>query len=80
MAAVALYGGAPRATVMGHHLLIGMLALFVAITLLTVGRPNNRGESPRLLRVPAAPRLYVLLVLLFAAIGAAELIAWWLVK
>ena len=61
---------------MTQHLLIGLVSLAAAFVLLFVGLPNRRGESPRFLRFQAAPMLYPAAVLVFLAIGLAELISW----
>ena len=59
-----------------EDLLVGLVALAVAVVLLVVGLPNRRGESPRFLRSYAAPMLYPAIILVFIAIGVAELISW----
>jgi hypothetical protein len=59
-----------------EDLLVGLVALAVAVVLLAVGLPNRRGESPRFLRAYAAPMLYPAIILVFIAIGVAELISW----
>lgn len=59
-----------------EDLLVGLVALAVAVVLLVVGLPNRRGESRRFLRSYAAPMLYPAIILVFVAIGVAELISW----
>jgi hypothetical protein len=59
-----------------EDLLVGLVALAVAVVLLVVGLPNRRGESLRFLRSYAAPMLYPAIILVFIAIGVAELISW----
>jgi hypothetical protein len=57
-----------------QDLLIGLASLAVAIGLNFVPLPNRRGESPRFLQFQAAPMVYPAVVLVFLAIGVAELI------
>jgi hypothetical protein len=59
-----------------QDLLIGIAALAIATGLLVIGLPNRRGESPRFLQFHAAPMLYPAVILIFLAIGIAELITW----
>jgi hypothetical protein len=59
-----------------QHLLIGLVSLAAAFVLLFMGLPNRQGESPRFLQFRAAPMLYPAAVLVFLAIGLAELISW----
>jgi hypothetical protein len=61
---------------MTQDLLVGLVALAIAIGLLVVALPNRHGESPRFLQFHAAPMLYPAAVLIFFAIAVAELVAW----
>ena len=61
---------------MTRDLLIGILSLAAAAVLVVIGRPNRLGKSPRFLQFSAAPMLYPPAVLVFIALGIAELVAW----
>ena len=61
---------------MTQDLLIGLVALAIAIGLFVVALPNRYGENPRFLQFYAAPMLYPPAVLIFFAIAVAELVAW----
>ena len=65
-----------RLTKMTHDLLIGIVALIAAASLFIVGLPTKHGESPRFLQFYAAPMVYPAVVLIFLALGIAELIVW----
>jgi hypothetical protein len=58
------------------NLLIGIVALIIAVGLFGVALPNKSGESPRFLLFYAAPMVYPAAVLIFLALGIAELISW----
>jgi hypothetical protein len=60
---------------MWNHFLIGVLALATGFGLIIIGRPRQ-GVGPRLLRFESAPTLYPPAVMVFIAIGIAELFAW----
>jgi hypothetical protein len=57
-------------------LLIGIGALIAAASLFIVGLPTRHGESPRFLQFYAAPMVYPAIVLIFFALGIAEVISW----
>jgi hypothetical protein len=57
-------------------LLIGVMALILAAGLFVIALPNKYGESPRFLQFYAAPSVYPAVVLVFLALGVAELISW----
>ena len=57
-------------------LLIGIVALIIAAGLFVIALPNKYGESPRFLQFYAAPMVYPASVLIFLALGVAELISW----
>jgi hypothetical protein len=59
---------------MWDHFLIGVLALATGFGLIMIGRPRH-GISPRFLRFESAPMLSPA-VLVFFAVGIAELFAW----
>jgi hypothetical protein len=61
---------------MTQDLLIGIVALIAAASLFMVGLPTRHGESPRFLQFYAAPMVYPAVVLIFLALGIAELIVW----
>jgi hypothetical protein len=61
---------------MTQDLLIGIVALIAAASLFMVGLPTRHGESPRFLQFYAAPMVYPAIVLMFSALGVAELITW----
>ena len=61
---------------MWDGLLIGLFAIATAFGLLMLGLPNRRGESPRFLQGSWSPMLYPPVILVFLAVGIAELIAW----
>ena len=61
---------------MTPDLLIGIVALIIAAGLFLIALPNRYGESPRYLRSYAAPMVYPAAVLIFLALGVAELISW----
>ena len=61
---------------MTEHLLIGILALFIAVVLCVIGRPNAHAESPRLLQVSSKPTLFLPIILISATVALAELILW----
>jgi hypothetical protein len=65
-----------RLTKMTHDLLIGIVSLIAAASLFIVGLPTKHGESPRFLQFYAAPMVYPAIVLIFLALGIAELIVW----
>ena len=65
-----------RLAKMTHDLLIGVVALIAAALLFIVGLPTKHGESPRFLQFYAAPMVYPAVVLIFLALGIAELIVW----
>jgi hypothetical protein len=65
-----------RLTKMTQDLLIGIVALIAAASLFMVGLPTRHGESPRFLQFYAAPMVYPAVVLIFLALGIAELIVW----
>jgi hypothetical protein len=58
------------------HLLIGLFAIVTGVGLLMLGLPDRRGESPRFLQGSLSPILYPPVILVFLAVGIAELIAW----
>jgi hypothetical protein len=60
---------------MWDHFLISVLALATGFALIMIGRPRHR-VGPRFLRFESAPMLYPPAVLVFIAIGIAELFAW----
>jgi hypothetical protein len=68
---------------MRDHLLVGLLALATGIGLAVIER-REHGESLRLMRFHSAVRFYRPIVLVFLAMGIAELVAgaaatkWWL--
>jgi hypothetical protein len=57
-------------------LLIGIVALIIAAGLFVIALPNKYAESPRFLQFYAAPMVYPAAVLIFRALGVAELISW----
>ncbi len=61
---------------MTQDLLIGIVALIIAAGLFVIALPNKFGESPRFLQFYAAPMVYPPAVLIFLALGFAELIVW----
>jgi hypothetical protein len=61
---------------MTQDLLIGIAALATGAGLFVIALPNRHGESPRFLQFYAAPMIYPAAVLIFLALGVAELIAW----
>ena len=61
---------------MTQGLLIGVVALVAAAGLLVIALPNKYGESPHFLRSSATQMAYPAVVLVFFALGVAELIAW----
>lgn len=61
---------------MTQDLLIGVVALVIAVGLLVIALPNRHGESPRFLRFYAAQALYPGVLLVFFGLGIAELVAW----
>jgi hypothetical protein len=52
------------------------VALIAAVSLFIVGLPTRHGESPRFLQFYAAPMVYPAIVLIFFALGIAEVITW----
>jgi hypothetical protein len=61
---------------MTQDLLIGIVALVTAAGLFVIALPNRHGESPHFLQFYAAPMIYPAVVLVFLALGVAELSAW----
>jgi|GraSoiStandDraft_4_1057263.scaffolds.fasta_scaffold511448_1 hypothetical protein len=61
---------------MTQGLLAGLASLAIALGLLIIGLPNKNGESPRFLRSYAAPMFYPPIILIFFALGIAEVIVW----
>jgi hypothetical protein len=61
---------------MTQDLLIGIVALATGAGLFVIALPNRYGESPRFLQFYAAAMIYPAAVLVFLALGVAELIAW----
>ena len=59
-----------------QDLLIGIVALTIAGGMIVIALPNRYGESPRFLQFYAAPMVYPAAVLIFLALGVAELISW----
>ena len=57
------------------NVLLSAICFTVASVLLFVAMPDRHGVSPRFLRFETAPILYPPVVLVFLAIGAANLIA-----
>jgi hypothetical protein len=57
---------------MSEHLLIGILALFIAVILCVIGRPNVRGQSS--LFFPSTPKPFLPIILIFATVALTELI------
>jgi len=57
-------------------LLIGIVTLIIAAGLFVIALPNKYGESPRFLQFYATPMVYPAAVLIFLALGVAELISW----
>ena len=65
----------PGATVMGSDILVSVASFAIAAGLLFFGMPDRGGVSPRFLRFDAAPIIYPPLILVFLAVGAANLVA-----
>jgi hypothetical protein len=65
---------------MAHDLLIGLFALSAGVGLIVIGRPNGDGESPRFVRSRSLQMFYPSIVLVFFAVGIAELISWFVTK
>ena len=57
------------------NVLLSAICFAMASVLLFVAMPDKHGVSPRFLRFETAPVLYPPVVLVFLAIGAANLIA-----
>ncbi|QQO24291.1 hypothetical protein JJB98_32675 [Bradyrhizobium diazoefficiens] len=55
-------------------LAIGLVMLVIAVVLIYVGLPDRQGDSPRFLRFGAASILYPPLILVFIAIGTAQVV------
>ena len=55
-------------------LAIGSLMLVTAVVLIYVGLPDRRGGTPRFLRFEAASILYPPLILVFIAVGTAQVV------
>ena len=60
---------------MNYHLLIGSLLLAIACVLVFIGMPNKSGQHPRFLQFEASIVLYPPVILVFFAMGAAEVLA-----
>ena len=60
---------------MGSDIIVGTISFAVAGVLLFVAMPDRHGVSPRFLRFDAAPILYPPVILVFLAMGAANLIS-----
>lgn len=56
------------------HLLIGAVLVLVAVGLIFIGRPNKAGQHPPFLRFDASLVLYPPVILVFVAMGLAEVI------
>lgn len=56
------------------ELTIGIVLVAMAIALIVLGLPDRQGNSPRFLRFSAASVLYPPLVLVFIALGTAEIV------
>ncbi|MDA9423834.1 MULTISPECIES: hypothetical protein [Bradyrhizobium] len=56
------------------ELAIGLAMLVIAVVLIYVGLPDRQGGSPRFLRFEAASILYPPLILVFIAIGTAQVV------
>lgn len=52
---------------------IGAVLVAIGAVLVFVGMPNKNGQSPRFLRFGAAISIYPGLIMIFLAMGAAEL-------
>jgi hypothetical protein len=75
-ARIGTYPGYDAVDQMTQDLLIGIVALIAAASLFMVGLPTRHGESPRFLQFYAAPMVYPAIVLIFLALGIAEVITW----
>lgn len=56
------------------HLVIGVVLILLAVGLVFIGRPNKTGQHPPFLRFDASLVLYPPVILVFVAMGMAELI------
>jgi hypothetical protein len=65
---------------MTKDLVIGLVSLAIAAGLFFVGLPDKNLESPRYLRFHSAPVIYPTIILVFFAIGVAELVNWYLTR
>ena len=61
---------------MDSDILLSVASFGIAAVLLFVGMPDRGGANPRFLRFAAAPIIYPPVILVFLAIGAANLIAY----
>ena len=57
------------------QLIIGIVLVLVAVCLVFIGRPNAAGQHPPFLRFEASLVLFPPVVLVFFAMGMAEIIA-----
>lgn len=58
-----------------NHLVVGVVLVLLAVGLVFIGRPNRAGQHPRFLQFEASLVLYPPVVLVFVAMGMAEIIA-----
>jgi hypothetical protein len=60
---------------MDSNVLVSAISFALAAVLLFVAMPDRHGVSPRFLRFDVAPILYPPVILVFLALGAANLIS-----
>lgn len=58
-----------------NHLVVGVVLVLLAVGLVFIGRPNRAGQHHRFLQFEASLVLYPPVVLVFVAMGMAEIIA-----
>jgi hypothetical protein len=56
------------------HLAVGVVLVLLAVGLVFIGRPNKAGHHPSFLQFEASLVLYPPVILVFVAMGMAELI------
>ena len=57
------------------QLVVGIVSVLLAIGLVFIGRPNRAGQHPRFLQFESSLVLFPPLVLVFGALGIAEIVS-----
>jgi hypothetical protein len=58
-----------------NQLVIGVILVLLAIGLVFIGRPNRAGQHPRFLQFESSLLLFPSVILVFLAMGMAEIIS-----